>query len=129
MATVEHQVRIARPADEVWEVLCDFWGLAEWFPGIENCEKTSDDIRTIRMGNIAIDEQLLERDDDARSFAYTIAKSPMPLEFHRAEWSVAEDGDGSLLTVRAEVSPDDAMGLMGPVYEQAADGLRKHLEG
>jgi hypothetical protein len=129
VATVEHQVRIARPPDEVWRVLGDFWGLAAWFPGIANCEKTSDDIRTIRMGDIAIDEQLLERDDEARSFAYTIAKSPMPLEFHRAEWSVAEDSDGSLLTVRAEVRPDDAMGLMGPVYEQAADGLRKHLEG
>jgi Polyketide cyclase / dehydrase and lipid transport len=128
MGDVEHQVRIARTPDEVWAVMGDFWGLADWFPGIESCEKAGDDVRTIHMGALAISERLLERDEDARSFAYTIDESPMPLEFHRAEWSVVADGDGSLLTVKAEVRPDDAVAIFDPVYQQAAEGLRNHLE-
>ncbi|MGH9025869.1 MAG: SRPBCC family protein [Acidimicrobiia bacterium] len=128
MASVEHKVHVDKTPDEVWDVMGDFWGLDAWFPGIEKCEKSSADVRTIHMGDLAIDEQLLERDDTARSFAYTIAESPMPLEFHRAEWSVAPDGEGSEITVKAEVRPDDAVGILGPVYEQAASGLREHLE-
>jgi len=128
MANVEHRVRINRAPDEVWAVMGDFWALADWFPGVENCEKTSDDVRTIHMGDLAIDERLLERDERARSFAYTIDKSPMPLEFHRADWSVVADGDGSVLTVKAEVRPDDAMAIFDPVYKQAAEGLRDHIE-
>jgi Polyketide cyclase / dehydrase and lipid transport len=129
MADVEHQVRINRTPDEVWEVMGDFGGLATWFPGIDQCEMTSDDVRTITMaGGIAIAERLLERDEESRTLAYTIDDSPMPLDHHRAEWAVVADGDGAIVIVRAEVSPDAAMDLMGPVYEQAAQGLRDHLE-
>jgi hypothetical protein len=129
MASVEHKVKVDKTPDEVWVVLGDFWGLADWFPGIERCEQSSDDVRTIYMGDLAIDEQLLEHDEEERRFAYTIAKGPMPLEFHRAEWSVVADGDGAVITVRAEVRPDEAIELLGPVYEQAAQGLREHVEG
>ena len=128
MANVEHQVHIDATPDEVWAVMGNFFGLADWFPGIERCEKSSDDVRTIYMGTIEIDERLLERDEDAKSFAYTIDKGPMPLEHHRADWSVVPDGDGSLLTVKAEVRPDDALAIFDPVYKQAAEGLRDHVQ-
>ena len=33
MATIRRQVRIARPAAEVWAMVGDPAALAEWFPG------------------------------------------------------------------------------------------------
>src|SRR5262245_39630949 len=129
MASVEHKVQVDKTPDEVRAVLGNYWGLADWFPGIERCEKTSDDVRTIYLGDLEINEQLLEHDEDDRRVVYTIASGPMPLEFHRAEWVVIEDGDGAVIVVTAEVRPDDAIEILGPVYEQAAQGLRDHVQG
>jgi hypothetical protein len=128
MATIEHSIHINRSPDDVWAVAGDFWSLGDWNPALPSCEKTGDDVRTLRMGDIEIEEQMLERDERARTIAYTITKSPAPLEYHRADWSVAPDGDGSKFTIKAEIRPDDAIALFDPVYKQSTEDMRKHLE-
>ena len=37
MGTATNEIDIDRPADDVWKVVRDFGGLAEWMPGIEKC--------------------------------------------------------------------------------------------
>ena len=57
MADGKAEVKIARNPDEVWELVGDFGGLAEWMPGIESCELDGD-VRIIQTMGIEIHEQL-----------------------------------------------------------------------
>jgi hypothetical protein len=128
MADGKAEVKIASPPDEVWELVGDFGGLAEWMPGIESCELDGD-VRALQTMGLEIHEQLKERDAAARRISYAIVKSPMPLEHHLATISVAEDGDGSIVTWAYEVRPDEMVGAFGPIYEQSLQAVKARLEG
>jgi len=128
MADGKAEVKIAKSPDEVWDLVGNFGGLAEWMPGIEACELDGD-IRRLQTMGLEIHEQLVEHDDDARRIAYSIVKSPMPLEHHLATISVEADGDGSLLTWAYEVRPDEMAGAIGPIYDGSAQAVKAKLEG
>jgi hypothetical protein len=128
MADGKTEVKIAKSPDEVWDLIGDFGGLANWMPGVDACELDGD-IRVLQTMGIEIHEQLMEHDDDLRRIAYSVVKSPMPMEHHLATISVTEDGDGSLLTWAWEVRPDDLAPVFGPVYEGSAQAVKAQLEG
>jgi hypothetical protein len=63
---------IARSADEVWGRIGDF-GDVSWIPGSGTCRVEGDE-RTITVpSGFGIVHQLLELDDDARSYRYRLA--------------------------------------------------------
>jgi len=128
MADGKAEVKIAKSPDEVWDLVGNFGGLAEWMPGIEACELDGD-IRRLQTMGLEIHEQLVEHDDDARRISYSIVKSPMPLEHHLATISVDADGDGSLLTWAYEVRPDELASAIGPIYDGSAQAVKAKLEG
>ena len=97
-------------------------------PGVDSCELDGD-IRVLQTMGIEIHEQLMEHDDDLRRIAYSVVKSPMPMEHHLATISVTEDGDGSLLTWAYEVRPDDLAAAFGPIYDGSAQAVKAKLEG
>ena len=122
------KISIDRSPDEVWKLLRDFGGLADWMPGIETCT-VSGDVRTIGMMGIEIKEELRDLDDSARSISYSVIESPMGnLESHLATISVEPEGSGSHLTWAVEVVPDDLLALFVPVYEGSVVELKKKLE-
>ena len=128
MADGKAEVKIAKSPDEVWDLVGNFGGLADWMPGVDSCELDGD-IRKLQTMGLEIHEQLVEHDDDARRIAYSIVKSPMPLEHHLATISVEPVGDGSLLTWAYEVRPDEMAGAIGPIYEGSAQAVKTKLEG
>jgi Polyketide cyclase / dehydrase and lipid transport len=128
MADGRAEVNIATSPDEVWALVGDFGGLADWMPGIDSCELDGD-VRKLQTMGIEVHEQLKERDDSARRIAYSIVQSPMPLEHHRATITVEEAGDGSHVTWAYEIRPDEMMGVFGPVYEQSLQSVKERLEG
>ena len=128
MADGKTEVTIAKPPEEVWALVGQFGGLDEWMPGIEKCE-VDGDIRTIETMGMEIQEQLKGRDDATRTISYSIVKAPISLEHHLATISVAESGDGSILTWAWEIRPDDMAGAFGPVYEGSAQAVKQHFEG
>ena len=128
MADGKIDVRIERSPDDVWALIGDFGGLADWMPGIESCELDGD-VRKLQTMGMEIHEQQMSRDDATRTISYSIVKSPMPVEHHLATLSVAPDGDGSLLTWAYEVRPDEMAAAFGPVYEGSAQAVKGQLEG
>ncbi|MGQ0830959.1 MAG: SRPBCC family protein [Microthrixaceae bacterium] len=128
MADGKAEVTIERTADEVWALVGRFEGLDEWMPGIESCEMEGD-VRKLHMMGMEVHEQLHERDDAARRISYSIVKSPMPLEHHRATISVIPEGDGARLEWLYEVRPDEMAAAFGPAYEGSAQAVKKRLEG
>jgi carbon monoxide dehydrogenase subunit G len=128
MAEGKAEVSINRSADDVWKLLREFGGLAEWMPGIESCSLDAD-VRTLQTMGIEIKEQLRSLDDDTRRISYSVVESPMGnLESHLAMISVDPEGSGSHVTWTVEVVPDELLALFLPVYEGSVVELKKQLE-
>jgi carbon monoxide dehydrogenase subunit G len=128
MASGKTEVSIDRSPDDVWKLLREFGSLAEWMPGVETCTLEGD-VRTLGMMGMEIKEQLRELDDDARRISYSIVQAPMPnLESHLATLSVEPEGTSSRFTWTVDVSPDELVDLFVPIYEGAAQEVKKKLE-
>jgi carbon monoxide dehydrogenase subunit G len=121
-------IDIDKTPDEVWAVVSNFGGLADWMPGIDACTVEGDD-RTISMLGIELVEHLFECDDSARSLTYGIVSGGLTVDKHRATVTVTPAGSGSHVTWSVEVEPDSLGDIMGQTYEGSLQGLKEHLGG
>lgn len=129
MATLRREVRIARPADEVWAVVADAAALADWFPAMES-SSVDGDIRTcgLRSG-IELIEQIVTCDHELRRFQYRVTGG-VPVIEHLATVDVFELGPAdSLLVYSTEVEPAPLALVLGDAIEGAVLNLRARLEG
>jgi carbon monoxide dehydrogenase subunit G len=128
MAHGQTEISIDRSPDEVWKLVRDFGGLADWMPGVESCTLDGD-VRTLGMMGIEVKEQLRTLDDDNRVLAYSVVESPVNnLESHLATISVAPEGSGTHVTWSVEVTPDELLGLFLPIYEGSIGAIKKKAE-
>jgi carbon monoxide dehydrogenase subunit G len=128
MGEATNEIDIDRPADDVWQVVKDFGGVASWMPGIDSCRADGND-RILEMMGMELTETMVRCDDDARTLVYTIAKSPMPLEHHEASIAVSPTGDASShVTYTVEVRPDSMVEPMSGAYAAALRALKSRVE-
>ncbi len=127
LGSVRHEVRIHRPAAEVWALVGDPARLPEWFPGIVACtvDGTS---RVITTGTgLPMPEEILVRDDVQRRFQYRIT-API-VRHHRGTIDVIDLDDGSCLVVYATDADPRTMALtIGGGTAGALDELRRLLD-
>lgn len=129
MASLRSHVRIARPAEEVWQVVSDAAGISAWFPGIEQSTATEGKRSCTLAGGGRLEEDVLNVDSALRRFQYRITAG-MPVEHHLGTVDVLEDGaDASLVVYSTEITPDGLAGVVGPSIEGGVQGLKAHLEG
>ena len=84
------------PPDAAWSVVGDVTAVPRWFTKYVECEVVGD-VRTLRSAEGAeLVERLLDRDDAARTYAYTVIAGP-PLKSHRASFSVMPRDGGSTI--------------------------------
>lgn len=83
MLEVEETIQLRAPAQDVWSVIGNFGGLADWHPAAVACvlsERGADTIRTISIpGGGTLVERLQAHDDDAMSQTYSIVDGPLPV--------------------------------------------------
>ncbi|HXA31077.1 MAG TPA: SRPBCC family protein [Acidimicrobiales bacterium] len=127
MASAQAAIDIKKSPDEVWAVIGDFGGIADWMPGIESCRVEGEN-RILAMTGMEITERLVSTSDDAHTQTYCIVDG-VPVESHSATITVSADGDGSKVTWDVEARPDDMAGLMQGMYQQTLDALKAKLEG
>lgn len=73
-------------------------------------------------------EALLDRDDAARTYAYSVL-SGAPVRTHRASFAVVPHGDGSRITWRTDAEPTDpAADLEARLTASQTDALRRMKE-
>jgi carbon monoxide dehydrogenase subunit G len=129
MASGKSEVSIATNPDNVWKLIRDFGGVAEYMPGIDSCT-VDGDVRTLQMMGIEIKEQLRELDDDTRRFSYSVVESPMDnLVSHEATVAVDAEGDGTHLTWTVDVTPDELLPLFQGAYDGGVKAMKKKFEG
>lgn len=96
-------IDVDAPPDVTWSVVGDVTAVPKWFAKYVECN-VDGDIRTLRSAEGAeVVERLLERDDLARTYAYTVTAGP-PLRSHRASFTVVPREGGSTIVwhTRAE---------------------------
>lgn len=141
MTTVLRERRIAASAERVWPLVRDFGGLHEWVPGVPApAELTGDPEQpgTERVfrhdGEILFAERLVEIDDANHTVHYEISRAPMPLDGHRASISLIGDGDGTLVTWRADFETDPSLVeqistmMATQTFEPGLEGLARKIE-
>ena len=121
MPSIHQEVVVPRAPDEVWKVVGDFGGLADWSPGIEQC-RVEGNSRFITMGAMEVREDELSRDDSARTYTYGLVGSP-GVDKHVVTVRVEPAGSGSKVSFDCEYEPESLGALFGPVYEGAAKAV------
>ncbi len=125
--TVRHEVRIARPAADVWALAGDPSRLHHWFPGIVGC-KVEGSTRVITTGaGLPMPEEILVCDHHQRRFQYRIT-TPV-FRHHRGTIDVIDLGDGTSLVVYAtEADPRTMALVIGGGTAGALDELKRQME-
>jgi len=95
MANVTETIHIAASADQVWDMIGDFHGLASWHPLIANSEAVEEGgvvYRKLTLGDGGVVvESMDDQNDERRSSTYTMTDvGPMPLAEYRATITVKE---------------------------------------
>jgi hypothetical protein len=132
MSSIRREVRIHRPADEVWRVISDPATIADWFPGIVSCTvETTDEgvVRTVVLGSgVPLVEHIVTNDPIARRFQYRIVGGVF--REHLGTIDAIDLGDDTTLAVYGTDATPDVMGLViGGASGSALESLRDLVEG
>jgi len=128
MASAKSEASINRTPNDVWNLVRNFGGLADYMPGVDSCT-VDGDVRTVGTMGIEVKEQLRELDDDTRRISYSVIESPMTnMVSHLATIAVDAEGSGTHLTWSVEVEPDELCALFSGIYDQSVVALKEKLE-
>jgi hypothetical protein len=127
LGSIRHQIRIRRPAAEVWELAGDPSRLHEWFPGITSCQVDGNN-RVIVLGSgLPMPEEILVNDSIQRRFQYRIT-API-FKYHRGGIDVIDLGDDTCLVVYSTDADPRTMALtIAGGTAGALDELRRLME-
>ena len=125
---MRREVRIRRPADEVWAVVGDPARVQDWFTGIASSTVEGDARMIVTGAGIPMPETILTLDHIARRFQYRIT-APIVQE-HLSTLDVHDLGDGTCLAVySADADPATMALLIAGAAGSALEDLRDRLEG
>ncbi len=128
MVSVRREIRIARPAEEVWAVVGDAARLHEWFPGVESCTVEGDRRVIVLATGIPMPERIVTCDNVLRRFQYRI-EAPLFTE-HQGTIDVHDLGDGtSLVVYSTDAAPRTMAIVVGGGTGGALVELKRQLEG
>ena len=128
MANGKSEISIDTSPDEIWMLIRDFGGLAQYMPGVDSCTLDGD-VRTLQMMGIEIKEQLREIDDETRRLTYSVVESPMDnLVSHEATIAIDPEGSGSHVSWTVEVEPADLLPIFQGAYDNAVASLKAKFE-
>lgn len=127
MGTVRREVRIGRPADDVWAMVGEPAALSQWFPGVVDAtvEGTTRVITT--ASGLTMPEEIVTNDPLQRRFQYRLTGGLV--RNHLGTVDVFDLGDGTTLVSYATDCDPDALALViGGATGSALHELRRQLE-
>jgi hypothetical protein len=125
MATIRHHARTSASADDVWKLVTDT-GDITWMPGVDSSSQEGD-VRTVSLGAMTVKEQIITNDEALRRVQYRIIEPPM--ESHLTTVDVIDEGDGCLVVISCDVTPDEMHALLDPTYSGTVEAIKQHAEG
>jgi hypothetical protein len=127
LGSIRHEIRINRPAADVWALAGDATMLHTWFPGIVDCT-VDGATRVITMGSgISMPEEILVCDNLQRRFQYRIT-APL-FTFHRGTIDVLDLGDdGCVVVYSTDADPRTMALVIGGATAGALDELKRQMD-
>ena len=127
IGSIRYEVRIHRPAADVWALAGDAARLHEWFPGITSCQVDGNQRIIVLGSGMAMPEEILVDDPVQRRFQYRIT-API-FKHHRGTIDVIDLGDDSCLVVYSTEADPRTMALtIAGGTAEALDELRRQME-
>lgn len=131
MSKISVTKHFSAPADLLWTRVGEPAALSDWHPAIESSDVAADGrTRTCVLADGAtLTEEIVNHDDEARSYTYRIVGGPLPVEGYVATISVSESATGSSVTWEGEfaVAPGAPVGeveaMVRGVYEAGLASL------
>lgn len=125
-ASVRREVRIARPAAEVWRVVGDPAGVHRWFPGMAD-SSVDGAVRVITTDSgLPLPEEIVTLDHLQRRFQYRVT-APM-FRHHLGTIDVHDLGDECLVVYATDAEPAAMAAMVGGATGAALLELRRLLE-
>lgn len=125
--TLRYEMRIRRPAADVWRLAGDPARLHEWFPGMVGCD-VDGTRRTVHLASgVSFPEEILTVDDVQRRFQYRLG---LPiLRHHTGTIDVIDLGDETSLVVYAtDADPRTLALVIAGGTAGALDELKRLME-
>ena len=125
-------IDVAVAPGEAWALAGDTGRVGEWFPPVTKCVMNGD-VRRVTLGGRALVERIVDHDDEARSYSYSVLEGVPGLTSHRATLRVEEADGGSRVLWRQTASSDvpgyDIEARLRGVMTAGLESLRERLEG
>lgn len=127
----EVRIDIDASPDATWEVVGDPCGVTRWYPLYTSCRVEGDTRIAGRTDGVEIVERMMNRDDAARAYEYSVL-SGVPLKEHHARFEVHERGEHSTVVWQTTAVPNDPdmdpEERLAPRQLEALGGLKDLLE-
>jgi carbon monoxide dehydrogenase subunit G len=121
MASIRKEIRIAAPADRVWDALKDVGALhTRLVPGFVKDTHLEGNTRSVTFGNgMVAREEIVSIDASQRRVVWAIVGQQFR-HYNGSAWVEADSEDGSRFVWTADVLPDE---LAGQVEQMMAAGI------
>ena len=132
MATAfDVSVDVAVSVDDAWAIIGDPLGVPRWYPTYVACELVGDTRTLRRSDGSELVECILERDELAHTYAYSVI-SGAPLRSHRASFTVVPADGGCRIIWHTEAEHEDPeidmQARLADRQRDALEGLKRLLE-
>lgn len=129
MASIRREFHVNAPADKVWDALRDFYALhIHLAPGFTKNTERDGDARIVTFGNgMQARETFVSADDAAMRVSYSIDANER-ITRHMASATIVPNGAGCTFIWQADVLPDSAAEMMGPMMDAGGAAMKRHLE-
>lgn len=129
MARIAKEVNVARSADETWALVGDVGGVAAWVPGVTACSVDGDLRVVTTTTGTTFTERILNHDDAAMRYEYTLEQAPFPVASHLGSIHVAAvDVGSSTISYVVDIEPSELASALEPGLQAALDNLQAKLE-
>jgi len=132
-SSVTRSVTLNAPLTEVWGLVGNFHGAAQWHPAIaESIRETvgDEEFRLLKIkGGGEILEHLVAK--TTHSYTYAIIRSPLPVAHYEAKIEANTSGSGTEITWSSSFTPtaEGAEDVVAGIYEAGLNALAERFNG
>lgn len=125
--SVTRKVTLGAPLSEVWALVGNFHGVAEWHPAVDSSTRATVGDEEFRRLAIAGGGEILEHlvGKTTHSYTYAILRSPLPLAHYEAKIEANTAGAGTEITWSSSFTPtaENADEVVAGIYQAGLDAL------
>ncbi len=126
-SSVTRKTTLNAPLTEVWGLIGNFHGLANWHPAVESSTRETVGDEEFRLLSLAGGGEILEHlvDKTTHSYTYSIIRSPLPIAHYEAKIEANIAGSGTEITWSSSFTPtaENAEEVVAGIYDAGLNAL------